>query len=107
MGFMDMLRLLVGERVGIRIPGQKNVSFNNKAPLFYSALQKIAPPGQPARCASMEYQRKVQAMDERFTIRNWAIPLPLNRRVPDFPQCAMCFASFVLENDAAWHLQNA
>ena len=107
MSFMDMLRLLVGERVGIRIPGQQNVSFNNKAPLFYSALQKIAPPGQPARRASMEYQRKVQAMDERFTIRNWAIPLPLNRRVPDFPQCAKCFASFVLENDAAWHLQNA
>ena len=103
MSFMDLLRLLVGERIGIRIPGQKNVSFNNRAPLFYSALEVIAPPAHPARRASAEHQRKVQAMGERFVIRHWSVPLPMNRRVPDFPQCASCVASFVLENDAAWH----
>jgi len=98
--FTDLLRLLVGERVGVRIPGQKNVSCNNTAPLFYSALEKITP---SQRGTPLTFQRKALAMDERFTIRQWVRPLPMTRRVPDFPHCAACFAAFMLENDAAWH----
>ena len=46
-------------------------------------------------------------MDERFTIRTWTVPFPKNRRKPDFPSCASCFASFALDNDAAWHQEQA
>ena len=99
LNFSDLLRLLVGERIGIRIPGQKNVSCNNAAPLFYSALEKIA----PGRSAS-SFLRKATAMDERFTIRQWNRPLPAAQRRPDFPHCASCFAALMLTNDAAWHV---
>ena len=102
LNFTDLLRLLVGERIGVRIPGQKNISCNNTSPLFYSALEKITP---CRRAPALTFNRKAQAMDERFTIRQWARPLPLERRKADFPHCAACFASFMLDNDAAWHLQ--
>ena len=44
---------------------------------------------------------KNQALDERFTTRIWTKPLPLEQRKSDFPHCAKCFASFMLDNDAA------
>ena len=103
MNYMDLLRVLTGERVGVRIPGERNVSVNNKAPLFYSALEKIAPNHRMAHAA---YTRKSQAMDERFVIRQWSRPLPHARRVADFPQCAPCFARFMLDNDAEYHRTN-
>lgn len=102
--FMDLLRLLVGERVGVRIPGEKNVNVNNGTPLFYSALEKISP---PLRSAPTAYQRKATAMDERFTIRTWMRPLPMEKRVADFPHCARCFSAFMLDNDSAWHIAHA
>ena len=105
LNYMDLLRLLVGEKVGVRIPGEKNRSFNNTAPLFYSALEKISPSHRAISAAA--FQRKSIAMAERFTIREWSRPLPMERRVPDFPHCPSCFAAFVLENDAAWHQENA
>ena len=97
--FADLLRLLVGERIGVRIPGQKNVKCNNTAPLFYSALEKIAP---SRNLAARAYALKAKAMDDRFTIREWTRPLPLHLQIADFPHCAACFASFMLDNDAAW-----
>ena len=103
--FMDLLRLLVGERIGVRIPGEKNRSFNNKSPLFYSGLQQIRPSTRGANATT--FQRKALAMDERFTIRTWNVPLPMERRVPDFPHCPRCFAQFMLDNDAAWHTAQA
>ena len=98
--YMDLLRVLVGERVGVRIPGEKNVSVNNKAPMFYSALEKIAPHKSMSHAA---YTRKSLAMDERFVLREWSRPLPMARRHADFPHCAPCFASFMLDNDAEFH----
>lgn len=74
-----------------------NSNFNNGAPIFYSALQQITPP----RWAEA-YDKKVTAMNDRFTVRVWSTPLLHHRRVPDFPHCAPCFASFMLDNDAAW-----
>ena len=97
--FTDLLRLLVGERIGVRIPGQKNINCNNNAPLFYSALEKITP---SRRAPAATFTRRMQAMDERFTIRQWTQPLPMQSRVAEFPHCASCFASFMLDNDAAW-----
>ena len=94
----DLLRLVVGERIGVRLPGALNTGFNNTAPIFYSALQPITPP----RWAEV-YDKKVTAMNDRFLIRAWRVALPSARRVHDFPHCARCFASFVLDNDAAWH----
>ena len=101
--FTDLLRLLVGERVGVRIPGEPNRALNNTSPLFYSALEKIVP--HMRGVAAGTFARKALAMDERFTMRFWTKPLPLHRRVADFPHCAPCFASFMLENDAAWHAE--
>ena len=102
LNYTDLLRLLVGERIGVRIPGQVNVSCNNSSPLFYSALEKITP---CHRSSALTFSRKAQAMDERFTIRQWTSPLPLCHRKADFPHCAACFASFMLDNDVAWHQQ--
>ena len=48
------------------------------------------------------YDKKITAMNDRFTVRVWRTHLPHHRRVPDFPHCAPCFASFMLDNDAAW-----
>ena len=97
LNFSDLLRMAVGEKIGIRLPSAPNVPFNNKAPIFYSALQRIT----PGRWAEA-YDKKVTAMNDRFTIRDWQISLPRSRRVHDFPHCATCFASFMLDNDAAW-----
>ena len=100
LNYMDLLRVLVGERVGVRIPGERNASVNNTAPFFYSALEKIAP---NQRMTHVAYARKSLAMDERFVIRQWGRPLPMTRRVADFPHCAPCFAGFMLDNDASFH----
>ena len=37
----DLLRLLVGEKVGVRSPGSVNIQHKNTTPVFYSAMQKI------------------------------------------------------------------
>ena len=103
--FPDLLRLLVGERIGVRLPGEKNRSFNNTAPLFYSGLQEIRPSSRGI--APSIVQRKALAMSERFTVRTWNTPLPMHLRVQDFPHCASCFAKFMIENDAAWHAERA
>ena len=94
----DLLRLVLGERIGVRLPGALNTGFNNTAPIFYSALQPITPP----RWAEV-YDKKVTAMNDRFLMRTWRVALPSARRVHDLPHCTRCFASFVLDNDAAWH----
>ena len=101
--FQDLLRLLVGEKVGVRSPGSVNIKHKNTAPVFYSAMQKIK-----THTGSKEtVERKNKAMDERFVIREWKVVLPIASRKPDFPKCAKCFASFMLDNDAQWHRTRA
>jgi hypothetical protein len=102
LNFNDLLRMAVGEKIGVRIPGSINSNFNNSAPIFYSALQRITPP----RWAEA-YDKKVIAINDRFTVREWSNPLPHHRRQNDFPHCAPCFASFILDNDAAWQTEFA
>jgi hypothetical protein len=103
LNWVDLLRLLVGEKIGVRCPGAANVSFRNKSPVFYTAMAKMHIGGRNRA----HVDKKNQAMDERFTIRTWTRPLPLARRQPDFPKCSRCFASFMLDNDAAWHRRTA
>ena len=101
--FSDLLRLLVGEKIGIRLPGSQNVPFKNSSPLFYTSNQKIATFRMPAANA----MKKNQAMDERFAVRVWSRSLPLAERQADFPTCAPCFANFMLDSDAAFHAAGA
>lgn len=95
----DLLRLLVGERIAVRVPGEVNIPLNNKAPIFFSSMEpvEVKSGAQKARDA------KNKAIEERFNIRTWKNPLPLTVRVPDFPHCGKCFAVFMLENDIAFH----
>ena len=62
--FNDVLCMAVGEKIGVHLPGAMNVPFNNKAPILYSALQTIF----PLRWAET-HEKKVMAMNERFTVR--------------------------------------
>ena len=39
--------------------------------------------------------------------REWKVPLPMASRKPDYPKCAKCFASFMLDSDAEWHRATA
>ena len=99
LNWLDLLRLLVGEKIGIRLPGSPNIPFRNEAPVFYTAMTKL----HLNRGQRAQLEKKNQAMDERFKTRYWSVPLPMASRKPDFPKCARCFASFMLDNDAAWH----
>ena len=90
----DLLNLVVGERVNIRVPSATNVPYRNTAPMFYTADAPIsawAPCMQ--RLATMN-----SAMAERFKIRRWHRALPQNIRRPDFPKCGRCSAKFFLDN---------
>jgi len=39
-----------------------------------------------------------QAMDERFVMRQWDVPLPPGERIIDFPKCGRCFARLVCDS---------
>ena len=93
----DLLSLLVGERVDVRMPGRANVSHRNTAPMFYTALVPL----QPWHAPRWRRELMQQAMDERFVVRRWTERLPLAERVADFPQCGHCFSRFVCESAGA------
>ena len=104
--FDNLLSVVVGEQIGIRIPSDKPVQYRNNAPFFYTALQ-------PLCFRTMNYaeaQAKNAAVAERFKTRHWTIPLPGAERLPTFPKCGCCFARFVLHcqhhwQTNAWHAQ--
>ena len=90
--FEDLLAFLVGEIVDIRVPHQCNVSFRNTSPLFYTSNSAV----RVARQSSDLTVALNAAMSERFTTRVWSIPLPMHERIPDFPRCSRCCATFYL-----------
>lgn len=90
--FEDMLSLIVGERIDVRIPCQKNMSFRNTSPLFYTANSPLF----VVRPNPQEMIRLNTAMAERFRSRVWQIPLPATERIADFPRCSKCCANFYL-----------
>ena len=85
--------MTAGEQRAIRAPHAKPVQDRNTAPMFYTAWAPISISCSDAR--KMAFLN--QAMAERFRTRMWSRALPLEGRLPKFPQCACCFAKFVLE----------
>ena len=90
--FEDLLSFLVGERINVRVPHQRNLPFRNTSPLFYTSnsFLRVAR-DDPALTAELN-----AAMEERFTTRIWRTPLPMHLRVTDFPRCSRCCATFYL-----------
>ena len=92
LNWQDLLRLTVGETVGVRVPGAPNVEFASKAPVFYSALKNIEWPfGPQAHRAA-----KNQAMGERFATMVFNTPVPQAERRSRVEPCPCCFARVVL-----------
>ncbi|CAJ1454062.1 unnamed protein product [Effrenium voratum] len=94
--FEDLLSLTVGEMISVRVPHQKNQTFRNVAPLFYTSNFPL----QVRRPDLEEATRLNQAMAERFCTRQWKMPLPEAERIPDLPRCSRCCAAFYLANSA-------
>ena len=95
--FEDLLQVMVGEQLAIRVPCARPVQHRNVAPMFYTAWA-------PLSMWSKDLQRMAclnQAMMERFKTRTWSRPLPPHGRMPKYPQCACCFAKFLLEHPGA------
>jgi hypothetical protein len=61
----------------------------NAAPMFHTARRLVAYVSQDAQ-EMIDYN---QAMLERFKIRHWLIPLPMQERRVDFPRCGPCLES--------------
>lgn len=95
--FEDLLSVLAGEQVEIRVPNARPVPHKNTAPMFYTARAPLSYKTQDME----EMADYNQAVSERFTTRRWATPLPMSERRMDFPACAPCAAKFFLENAAA------
>ena len=61
--FSDLLGMLTGESIGIRVPQKANVKHRNTAPLFYSGRCEI----QCSLRDASEAVRNNEMMSERFT----------------------------------------
>ena len=95
--FEDLLGMLNGEQLGIRVPKKKPVQHRNKAPMFYTAWEPLRMCcANPAKMVILN-----EAMEERFKTRTWTNPLPRVGRIPNYPKCGRCFATFVLSNAGA------
>ena len=92
--FEDLLQMLCGEKIGIRVPRAPPVQHRNKAPMFYTAWAPLSMRSQN----SEEMMNHNQAMSERFKIRRWTNALPTSGRIPKVQQCGKCFACFILQN---------
>ena len=82
--------MLAGERFGVREPGKKRKQHRNNAQMFYTAFGPLTYTNRNSQKA----EAYNLAMGERFKMR----PLPLVGRYPKSPQCACCFAGFLLHN---------
>jgi hypothetical protein len=92
--FEDLLQMLVGEKIAVRVPGAKPVQHRNTAPMFYTAWTPLA-----MHCRDPTQMSNLNAaMAERFKTRHWTRPLPMAGRLPKIQQCGKCFGTFVLEN---------
>jgi hypothetical protein len=95
--FEDLLAVLCGEHIGLRMPGKPSVVFKNNAPMFYTSWQPLS-----MKCADGMRMANLNAgMAERFKTRYWMRALPQEGRVTPYPHCAKCFAKFILDNSAS------
>ena len=90
--FEDLLALIKGERMEIRVPCKKNVPFRNTAPLFFTSNTPL----YVVRPDPSAMNRLNVAMSEAFCTRVWAIALPMAERIANFPRCSRCCANFYL-----------
>ena len=90
--FEDLLSLIVGERMEIRVPHRANVSHRNTAPMFFSSNSMLA----VRRDDPADMQRLNTAITERFRLRVWTKPIPHAARMENFPRCGKCCANFLL-----------
>ena len=93
LSYTDLLSLLVGENVDIRIPGEVGVPYRNRAPAFYTGRAPIA-------FTSADPQEKADydsMMMERFATFHFNRGLPKEEREAAFPQCGRCCAAFFLQ----------
>lgn len=93
--FCDLLALLVGEGLDIRMPGQLNVKCRNEAPMFMSGRTEL----QPANKFSEKGEQLFKMMSDRFTVFNFT--KPLIGQDAKWPQCGRCAASFFLARGTA------
>lgn len=94
--FTDLLSFFVGESVGVRLPGEKNVKVRNAAPMFYSGRA-------PLTSSFVDHDERSEydeMMMERFTTFFFTNPIPKKERKPNHPQCGRCCAAFYGSN--AW-----
>jgi len=91
--FTDLLSLFVGETVGVRLPGQLNQQYKNRAPTFYSGREPIRSSHRQAAAA----REQDRMMSERFTLFHFTRPLPHEMRDAAWRHCGRCAA--------AWYLQ--
>ena len=93
LAFEDLLALLVGETLAVRVPNKPNVEHRNTAPMFFTSNSPLV----VARSDPLAMQYLNTAMGERFNTRCWQVPLPQMARVANFPKCARCCATFYLQ----------
>ena len=92
--FEDLLAVLVGERLDVRIPHKKAQSHRNNAPMFYTSNSMMAVVREDR--AKMELLNT--AMAERFCTRVWTQPIPKAARISALPRCGRCCSQFFLMN---------
>ena len=92
--FEDLLAVLVGERLDVRIPHKKAQSHRNNAPMFYTSNSMMAVVREDR--AKMELLNT--AMAERFCTRVRTQPIPKAARISALPRCGRCCSQFFLMN---------
>ena len=90
--FEDLLALLVGERMDIRVPHSAAKSHRNNAPMFFTSNSLL----RVRREDPDEESLLNTAMTERFKMRWWSNPYPKQKRILKFPRCGRCCANFYL-----------
>ena len=81
LAFEDLLGMLVGETLAIRVPNKPNLEHCNTAPIFFTSNSPLFVVRQDPQ--AMQYLNA--AMNDRFCTRCWGIPLPRDARVLNFP----------------------
>ena len=92
--FTDLLSILVGESVEVRLPGEKNEKVRNVAPMLYSGRVPLSSSFHDLG-ERTEYD---EMMMERFTTFFFTNPIPKAARRPDHPHCGKCCAEFYGSN---------
>ena len=89
--FTDLLSVLVGETIEVRVPGCPNQKWKNNAPMIYSGRAAL-------QCGFQDEQEKEDydnMMRDRFTLFRFTTRVP--NADPNHPKCMRCCAEFFLD----------